>query len=92
MVKKPPANTAEAGDAASIARLRRCSGMGSGNPFQDSCWKNPVDRGAWQAAVHGGHKESEMTEQLRIHTSESTPGCLSIVLGNGVVWVVRLAP
>ena len=29
-----------------------------------SCLENPMDRGAWQAAVHGGHKESDTTEQL----------------------------
>ena len=26
---------------------------GSGNPLQYSCLKNPIDRGAWKAAVHG---------------------------------------
>ena len=25
-------------------------------------WKIPMDRGAWQATVHGGPKESDMTE------------------------------
>ena len=29
-------------------------------------WRIPIDRGAWQAAVHGGHKESDMTEQLNL--------------------------
>ena len=24
-----------------------------GNPLQYSCLENPMDRGAWQAAVHG---------------------------------------
>ena len=27
-------------------------GEGSGNPLQYSCLENPVDRGAWWAAVH----------------------------------------
>ena len=27
-------------------------------------WRIPIDRGAWQAAVHGDHKKSDMTEQL----------------------------
>ena len=35
-----------------------------GNPLQYSCLENPMDRGAWQATVHGGHKELNMTEQL----------------------------
>ena len=28
-------------------------GEGDGNPFQYSCLENPMDRGAWQATVHG---------------------------------------
>ena len=26
---------------------------GNGNPLQYSCLENPMDRGAWQAMVHG---------------------------------------
>ena len=26
-------------------------------------WEIPMNRGAWQATVHGGHKESDMTKQ-----------------------------
>ena len=28
-------------------------GEGNGNPLQYSCLENPIDGGAWQAAVHG---------------------------------------
>ena len=28
-------------------------GEGNGTPLQYSCLENPMDRGAWQAAVHG---------------------------------------
>ena len=28
-------------------------GVGNGNPLQCSCLENPMDRGAWQATVHG---------------------------------------
>ena len=28
-------------------------GEGNGNPLQDSCLENSMDRGAWQATVHG---------------------------------------
>ena len=31
----------------------RCNGEGNGNPLQYSCLENPMDRGAWQATVHG---------------------------------------
>ena len=32
--------------------LRANSGEGNGNPLQYSCLENPMDGGAWQAAVH----------------------------------------
>ena len=30
----------------------RCRGGGNGNPLQDSCLENPMDRGAWTPTVH----------------------------------------
>ena len=54
-----------AGDG-SIPELGRCPGEGHGNPLQYSCLDNPMDVGAWQAAVHGGCKESDMTEHRHI--------------------------
>ena len=36
-----------------IPRSRRSPGGGHGNPLQCSCLENPIDRGAWQAIVHG---------------------------------------
>ena len=30
-----------------------CIGEGNGNPLQYSCLENPMDGGAWKAAVHG---------------------------------------
>ena len=33
------------------------SGEGNGNLLRYSCLGNPMDRGAWQATVHGGCKE-----------------------------------
>ena len=43
------------------------SGEGNGYPLHYFCLENSIDRGAWWATVHGGHKESDMTEQL-IHS------------------------
>ena len=34
-------------------RLGRAHGDRHGNPLQYSCLENPMDRGAWQATVHG---------------------------------------
>ena len=53
MVKNLPANAEAAGDVDSIPRLGRYPGEGYGNPLQNSCLKNPMDRGAWRAIVHG---------------------------------------
>ena len=30
-----------------------CGGEGNGTPLQHSCLENPMDGGAWKAAVHG---------------------------------------
>ena len=40
------------GDLGWIPELGRSPGGGYGNPLQYSCLENPVDRGAWWAAVH----------------------------------------
>ena len=53
MGKNPPANTGDARDAGSIPRSGRSPGGGHGNPLQYSCLENSMDRGAWQAIVHG---------------------------------------
>ena len=42
-----------AGDLGSIPGWGRSSGEGNGKPIQYSCLENPMDRGAWQATVHG---------------------------------------
>ena len=36
-----------------VPGLGRSSGEGNGYPLQYSCLGNPMDRGAWQATVHG---------------------------------------
>ena len=41
------------GDLGSIPGSGRSPGGGHGNPLQYSCLKNPMDRGAWWATVHG---------------------------------------
>ena len=46
-------SSCNAGDLGSIPRSGRSSGEGNGNPLQYSCLENPMDRGTWQATVHG---------------------------------------
>ena len=54
VVKNPPAKQELAG---LIPGSERSPGEGKGNPLQYSCQDNPMDRGAWRAAVHGVAKE-----------------------------------
>ena len=54
--KKKKNSPANAGDTGSTPGSRRPPGEGKGNPLQYSCLENAMDRGAWRAAVHGGHK------------------------------------
>ena len=42
-----------AGDPGPITWPGRSSGGGNGSPLQYSCLENPMDRGAWQATIHG---------------------------------------
>ena len=46
-------STSNAGDLGSIPGLQISPGGGHGNPLQDSCLENPLNRGAWKATVHG---------------------------------------
>ena len=46
----------------SIPGSGRSPGGGHGNPLQCSYLENPMDRGAWQATVHGVTKEADTTE------------------------------
>ena len=46
MVKNPPANAGDSGDAGSIPKLGRSPGGGNGNSLQYSFLESPMDRGA----------------------------------------------
>ena len=52
-VNNSPANAGDARDMGPFAGLGRSPGRGNCNPFLYSCLENPMDRGAWQAIVHG---------------------------------------
>ena len=62
MVKNPPANTRDTGDEGSIPGLGRSPEGGNDNSVLES----PMDRGAWQATIHG------IEELTRLSTEHST--------------------
>ena len=41
--------------------IRKIPGAGSGNPLQYSCLVNPMDKGAWWAAIQRVTEELDMT-------------------------------
>jgi len=50
----------ETRDIGSIPGSGRSPEVGNDNPFWYSCLGNPMDRGTWQATIHGVAKESDM--------------------------------
>ena len=59
-------------------------GEGNGTPLQYSCLENPMDRGAWWAAVHGVAKSrtrlSDFTLTFHFQALEKAMAIHSIVL------------
>ena len=53
VLKNPPANARDTGEAGSIPGSRRSPRGGNGNTLQHSCQENTMDRGAWWATVCG---------------------------------------
>jgi len=54
--------------------LKCIMGEGNGIPLQYSCLENPMDRGAWCAAVHGVARSRTRLSGLRFHFSLSCIG------------------
>ena len=51
--KNLPASAGDIRDTGLIPGLGPSPGGGNGNRLEYSCLENPMDRGAWQATVHG---------------------------------------
>ena len=64
MVKNSPAKAGDVRDAGLIPGSRR----GHGNPLLYSFLENPMERGAWQSAVHRVAKSQTRLKRLSIYT------------------------
>ena len=65
----------------------RSPGGGHGNPLQYSCLENPMDRGAWQATIHGVAKSQIRLKRLSTWASKERIGLqvfYSLFLGSQV--------
>ena len=56
----------DAGDVGLIPGLRIFPREGNGSPLQCSCLENPMDRGAWWAAVHGVAKSQDASKHTHM--------------------------
>ena len=67
-----------------MSQLRVGHGEGKGTPLQHSCLENPMDGGAWKAAVHGVAKSqtrlSDFTSTFHFHALEKEMATHSSVL------------
>ena len=65
-------------------------GEGDGTPLQCSCLENPMDEGAWQAAVHGVAKSrtrlSNFTLTFHFHALEKEMAAHSSILAWRIPW------
>ena len=67
-----------------LSIFNKTSGEGNGTPLQYSCLENPMDRGAWKAAVHGvtegQTRLTDFTFTFHFHASEKEMATHSSVL------------
>ena len=68
----------KAGDLTLISGSGRSPGEGNGYQFQHSCLETSMDRGDWQATVHG-NAESDKTESLAF-TFQCFSSCVPLTI------------
>ena len=93
MVKNLPANAGDARNVGWIPGPGRSPGEGNGKPLQYSCLENSMDRGAWQAAVHGVLKSwIQLSDTyMLIPNSQFIHSCLSpLVTISLFLWYIFL--
>ena len=76
-----------AGDLGSIHEPRRSPGEGNGNPLQHSYLENPMDRGAWHAAVHRVGKSWTRLKLLSLQAETWLSPLVGEWCTPGILWV-----
>ena len=87
MVKKLPANARDIWDASSIPEYGWSPGGVYDNPLQYSCLGNSMDRGAWQATVHGITQSRTLMRWLSKHGAQH---CGVSVGSEDALWFIVL--
>ena len=80
MVKNLPADEGDIRDESSIPGSRSPGGE-HGTPLQYSCLENPMDRGAWRAAVH--RVARSQTRLQRLSTAQKKPASETVWMEAG---------
>ena len=81
VVKNPLADAGDIRDIGSVPGWGRSPGGGHGNPLQCSCLKNPHGQRSLEGYSPWGHKESDMSEQLRTGSPKDIQDAFTIFHG-----------
>ena len=81
VVKNLPANAGDIRDVGLIPWWGRSPGEGNGNPLQYSCLVNPLDRGAWWAAVQRLTESQTGLKRLSTHAGSLVGWLIARTLG-----------
>ena len=75
--KESTCNAGDTGVTCLIPESGRSPGEGNSNPLQYSCLENPLDRGAWRAAVHRvSQSQAARLKRLSTAPMQALRGCL----------------
>ena len=77
VVENPPASAGDERDMGSIPGLWSSLWEGGRYLLQCSCLENPMNRGAWQATVHGVTNSQAQLKRFSMHTHTSAAKALA---------------
>ena len=87
MVKNPPANAGDAGDASLIPGSGKSPGGRNGNLLHYSCLESPMDR-SYNSWAHKERDTTELWNKENIHIFDFTRHCYVDLVNSGSLSVV----